>query len=410
MGRPQWDQLIVEQGSVPPLLSDEQFRRWMTGRRIFVSSTMDEEMRPARSAARAVVQRWGGVTEMWEALAPRDQHPERAYLDGVERSHVFVLLLGHRYGKSDESGYAPTHKEANRAADLHIPRLLFEPAGVRGADRDGRLNDWVASLHRQISGNNYADPNDLAAQLEARLRELASAQESPWAKLGPIVFPGQVRRQSTDGATRFVVSASIRTRAVGRALAELTSWPRRASADRLTYGTASWPVDVVDVAVESPTLSTDEVTVTCQLARDRGGSAMASLGGITLTSQGRSVGPSEQAELWAARAVFGSAPPSLGRPVRALDDGVGGTDVAGGARAVLGPGVAGRGTGPPLRRGVAGVEVRRRGRALRCRAGDGNGGADRRGVPAGRVRPPGRLDRRGGAADGGTVGATAMEA
>jgi hypothetical protein len=85
---------------------------------------------------------------MWEVLAPRDQHPERVFRKGVEWSQVFALILGHRYGRTDETGYSPTHKEANRAADLRIPRLLFEPAGIRSADRDGCFNDWVASLHR----------------------------------------------------------------------------------------------------------------------------------------------------------------------------------------------------------------------------------------------------------------------
>jgi hypothetical protein len=303
--RTQWQDLIVERGAAPPALSDEQFRSWMGERRIFVSSTMDEEMTPGRTAARVAIRRWGGTPEMWEALAPRDQHPERAYLEGVERSHVFALLLGHRYGRGDESGYAPTHKEANRAAELHVPRLLFEPVGVRSADRDGRLNDWVASLHRQLSGHAYADPDDLAAQLEARLREIADAQETPWIKLGPIVFPGKVRRRSAEGTTQFVVTARVRDQTVRRALAELSGWSRRANADRLTYGAGSWPIDVVDVAVESPTLSADEVTVTCRLARDRGGSPMAALGGVTFVEQGRNVGPSEQAELWAAQAVFG---------------------------------------------------------------------------------------------------------
>lgn len=278
--------------------------------------------RPLAVEQRAVPRLDGGAADLRQldhgrgndASADGDQHPERAYLEGVERSHVFVLLLGHGYGRSDESGYSPTHKEANRAAELHVPRLLFEPADVRRVDRDGRLNDWVASLHQQLSGNAYADPADLGDQLEARLREMASAQETPWIKLGPIVFPGQVRRQSAAGTTQFVVTARVRGQAVRRTLAELSGWPRRANADRLTYRSGSWPVEVVDVAVESATLSADEVTITCRLARDRHSSGIGGFGGITLTGQGRSVGPPEHAELWATQAVFGGDLP------RSVDD------------------------------------------------------------------------------------------
>ena len=54
---------------------------------------------------------------MWEEITPRDEGPQRAYLSGVDRSSVFLLILGSRYGVTDQTGYSPTHQEGNRAAE-----------------------------------------------------------------------------------------------------------------------------------------------------------------------------------------------------------------------------------------------------------------------------------------------------
>jgi hypothetical protein len=103
---------------------------------------MDAEMAAAREAVRGLLERWGAVPVMWEAITPRDQQPQAAFLEGVDSSAVFVLLLGSRYGAADASGYSPTHKEANRASERHTPRLLFMQRDVSDQDRAGKLNDW----------------------------------------------------------------------------------------------------------------------------------------------------------------------------------------------------------------------------------------------------------------------------
>src|SRR3712207_3393320 len=103
-----WDNLIVESSAHPAPLSNERFRDWMAGRPIFVSSTMDAEMTPYRSAVRDYLHRMGASPITWEEITPRDEGPQNTYLSGVDRSSVFVLLLGSRYGVTDASGYSPT--------------------------------------------------------------------------------------------------------------------------------------------------------------------------------------------------------------------------------------------------------------------------------------------------------------
>lgn len=241
---------------------------------------------------------------MWEEITPRDQRPQHAYLDGVDRSDAFVLLVGTYYGVSDETGFSPTHKERNHAAERGIPRLLFQRAGVRASDREGKLNNLVRSLYAEVSGGEYADVADLTRKLEARLRETASAQETYWVKLGSLVFSGTVRRQSSGGATTFVVKAKVRDGAVRAAIGQLGSWSSRIPADRLTWGNETHPVQVERAEMHGSTTSEDEVELTCRLATDRG-SGLSVFADATFEG----VGPLEQVPLWAGRALFGEAIP-----------------------------------------------------------------------------------------------------
>lgn len=308
-----WTDLLIERRTSPPALDETSYHTWLAGRRVFVSSVMDDEMLPARTAVAAYLKERGGDPVMWEEITPRDRRPQEAYLEGVEQSAVFALLVGSRYGRSDSSGYSPTHREANRAQQLDLPRLLFERDGVPVSERDGRLNDWVGSLYSEVSGARYADPRDLVRKLDKQLRELASAQDTYWVKLGPLVFPGMVVRRSSRSATEFTVRATLRDPAVRRAVAGLGQLSSRASADRLTWALETHPVQVTTVESRSVATSTDDVVITCTLSQDRGQSATAMLGGIRIGGPGRSIGPTEQAEIWARRALFGERPETSGR-------------------------------------------------------------------------------------------------
>lgn len=309
MERTGWQDLAIERRVAPPRLSDDRFRDWMAGRPVFVSSVMDAEMEPARRAVRAWIRSWGGEPVMWEEITPRDERAQHAYLDGVDRSHSFVLLLGTSYGVSDESGFSPIHRETERAAERGSPRLLFLRDGVRDADRDGKLNRWIRSLYNEVSAARYVAPEDLVRLLEERLREIASAQETPWIKLGAIVFPGRARQRTVSGETRFVVTATVRDRAVRDALSELSGWRQRSDANRLTWGVASWPIEIVETEIDAPALSADDVQITCRHDTRRGNGGSMGLGGMNFVEQGRTIGPSEQAVMWANQALFGAPRP-----------------------------------------------------------------------------------------------------
>jgi hypothetical protein len=234
---------------------------------------------------------------MWEEITPQDERPQPAFLEGVNQSNVFVLLLGARYGIADASGYSPTNQEANQAKVRGIPRLLFDREGLDPNDRDGRLIDWLKTLYVEVSTGKFTDGNDLVRKLERRLRELVSQQETTWLKLGPIVVPGAVRQLTISGDTEFIITARVTDPAVQRVLSDLGDNRSDIIPDRLSWGTRTYPVSIERVASNPISASTQEFVITCRLREGRADSPM--------NFSSDDIDPSEQARIWSRRALFG---------------------------------------------------------------------------------------------------------
>lgn len=267
---PNWTDLIIETSAHPAPLSDERYRAWMSGRSIFVSSLMDSEMSPFRNDVRAHLHALGATPVMWEEITPRDEGPQRGYLGGVDRSNIFLLILGSRYGVAEQSGYSPTHQEGNRAAERRVPRLLFTLATLNDSDRDGRLNDWLRSLHNEISGASFTTTSDLVSQLDARLREMAAQSERLWIKLGRLVFPGTVSsRFDSRGDGEIISAASVTDGAVRRALLEGgQSFRSRSRAERITWSNSSFPIQIESVSLKTEYSVEEQVEIICKTSQN----------------------------------------------------------------------------------------------------------------------------------------------
>jgi len=262
---------------------------------------MDAEMTPYREAARNVIRRLGGIPAMWEEITPQDRRPEEAFLDGVDSSSLFVLMLGKRYGVADATGASPTHKEERRAAERRIPRLLFTLQGVSSADKDVKLNDWLSGLYNSISGNAVSSPEHLAALLEDRLRESAAEQDRLWIKLGDLVFPGTVQELFQGSGAEFVVHARVTESDVRTALRALAQPFGRSRADRLTWGMNSYPVNVQTVSSEAEFTGEDTLRVVCTTPQNWHGEGAQHVS--AMMANGMSA--AEMAALWARRAFLG---------------------------------------------------------------------------------------------------------
>lgn len=290
-----WTQLVIDCAAVPSPVDEGRYRQWLGAQRVFVSSVMDDELRSYREAVRTYLKKHGGQAVMWETVTPQDQPPEQAYLEGVRQSTLFLLMLGQRYGVADASGYSPTHKEANEAEQQRLPRLLFT---LPATDRDGRLNDWLRSLYSVISGIEVKSPDHLVERLDDELRKLAARSQRSWIKLGRFVFPGKVSRTTDQQrGEQFVVTARVASNEVRQGLLGMGG-PFHQEQMRLTWPDHSFVVRVEAVASESEYVNEDAVTLTCRGVEDRGGEMAMNLNGV---------GPTEQAELWARRAILGEA-------------------------------------------------------------------------------------------------------
>lgn len=305
MNGPRWTDLVVEDRLAPPRVSEDEFSDWLSNTRLFVSSTIDDEMLPFREAVRSWSYDHGAVPVMWEELVPRDQDPVTSYLSGVDQSDIFVLLLGHRYGTSDSSGYSPTHAEANRAKHIGIPRLAFQPSSVRDADRDGRLVDWVRSLYAEISIAKFDSVADLDRLLELRLRELAAASTTIWIKLDRFIFPGSIWRGDGDGGRTFQIDAMLRNPVLRR---EIESIGHRSSSLRLTWGAVSHIVHDVRSETKSTARSSDSVRLTGTFVSPWNEPRAFMPGGMTIMQASRAFTPSDQAEIWLKSELIGAVP------------------------------------------------------------------------------------------------------
>jgi hypothetical protein len=292
-----WDDIIAESAARPLPLAEDRFRSWMSRQGIFISSLMDPEMTPHRSAIRTYLHGMNATPLMWEEITPQDKSAQHAYLDGVDQASIFVLMLGSRYGVSDASGASPTHKEAMRADQRKLPRLLFVLSGIDASDRDVKLNDWLASLYNELSGASFDTADMLVAQLDAQLRLLAAQSERTWIKLGNLVFPGKVKASfGQHGSGEFIVTARVSSGRVRHALLGLGSGFSRNQADRLTWADHSYPVQVLSVASESEFTAEDIVEIKCRTPQNWYGESGSSIAMMGMDSK----------ERWAQQAFFGA--------------------------------------------------------------------------------------------------------
>jgi hypothetical protein len=210
--------------------------------RVFVSSTW-LDLQPERAAVEGLLQRFRETKFIgMEYFGSRDETTRQASLAEVERSHIYVGILGGRYG----SGI--TEAEYDQAKDL--PRLLYfkQDSAVPDGDRDvdpaqlERLKRFKEKVRDPARGHTvieFSNPQELASRLAADLHNwmfdqyLASALEK--AHSGNLA-PDQAA--ALDGDLRHFVKVNRDYVAqAGEEARVLDQWRRLVSAAfyRLTY-------------------------------------------------------------------------------------------------------------------------------------------------------------------------------
>jgi len=203
--------LIIDRAAAAEIPSSEAVHEWGSGKRAFVSSVM-AELPNERQAATKAIRAVNVAPVIFEQFGGRDADPEDAYFGEVESSDIYVGILGRRYGRLLSTRYSATHSEY-----LHAEKSSLRIAAwcLRADDREGHEHAFLDEIRGFHVVPEFTSPEDLHAQVEARLKAIAAEDLAPWCKLGSVVFRAT---EVADSGDDIHVSARVRSDEVAHAL------------------------------------------------------------------------------------------------------------------------------------------------------------------------------------------------
>lgn len=204
--------LVVDTASAVRRLEPSEFARWAATRTVFLSSEM-RELGALRETVSRRLRDAGFAVVMFEDLGGRDEDAERAYLDGVARSDIYVGVVADRYGTMLASGRSPTHEEYLEAR--RRGKRISVWVARDSSNRQGHATDFVQELQTYHTTGQFTDAEDLAERLLLRLAEVAADDEAPWIKVGDVCLRASVIR---DTGSTVSIEAEVRDLAAARSL------------------------------------------------------------------------------------------------------------------------------------------------------------------------------------------------
>ena len=113
---------------------------------------------------------------LFEDVPASDRRPDKLYLEEVERSDVYVGLLGSEYGTEDDKGVSPTEREFDHAAALSKHRLIFVK-GVGDGARNPKMQALIDEAQASVIRKRFNTLSELVTGLYAALVEYLTATE-----------------------------------------------------------------------------------------------------------------------------------------------------------------------------------------------------------------------------------------
>lgn len=147
---------------------------------IFISS-VQKEFKDERKALRdyihgdALLSRFFEVF-LFENLPAGACHPNKAYLDSVKKSDLYLGLFDDHYGFADKKGISPTHREFLLAQQLGKPRFVF----VKGNDdkkRDPKMQGLMKTAGEQVIRRRFQSTSELVSSVYASLVDYLAAKD-----------------------------------------------------------------------------------------------------------------------------------------------------------------------------------------------------------------------------------------
>lgn len=133
---------------------------------------------------------------LFEELPARCQAPNKVYLNEVEQSQVYLLLVGKEYGFEDANGVSPTELEYEHAKTHHLASLAFIK-GSSSIERHDKEHLFIRKVQNELSYKRFDSMQELISGVNSALVtllkhkgliQLASFDESlhPKAQLSDI--------------------------------------------------------------------------------------------------------------------------------------------------------------------------------------------------------------------------------
>lgn len=254
-------ELLLDRAAAARRLTAEEVRSWGEGQRVFVSSVIDG-YRDMREAVVEAIEEVGAEPVIFERFGGRDADPNQSYLDEVSSCDVYIGLLGARYGRLLPSRFSATHEEFRHAEGQGLRLAVW---AQRDVDREGQQQSFLHDVQTFNVTGEFTGPADLTADVRRRLESIAAEEQSPWVKLGNLIFRANQIQIARDKA---VLSATIKDAAIADALSSMDSqWGTR---DR----TFAWAKGVYDARVSrvesvSRTVRAQNFTVALALSEPR---------------------------------------------------------------------------------------------------------------------------------------------
>lgn len=286
---------VVDRGAASEPVAEGEFGAWGGDQRIFISSVM-EELRAERLAVADRAEALGVEPVLFERFGGRDDDPEAAYTHEVASSTIYVGILGRRYGRQLPNHYSATHAEYLAAEESGL-RIAVWAKNVN--DREGHEQSFLEEVRTFHTMGMFETPEELADEVERRLRRIAAEDLAPWVKLGHVFFRA---RQIRESAGRVEIQARIRDLQILADIEDMRPdrWGRGYEG-LLTYAGRTRQCRLEDVTVTTTAVNGADVAI--QLATDE--VPYDSLSEMSLSHSDRIYTPEDLTELGLRAALFG---------------------------------------------------------------------------------------------------------
>ena len=240
------DVALVIDAAVTVRPDEADLRAWLAEQRVFISSVM-AGMTGLRRAVAEAIRETGATPVYFEDFGGRDDDAESAYLGEVASSTIYLGILSGAYGPLQKTRRSATHEEYREAERLGLNISVWVD---RTADMRGDQLSFRDEVRLFRTTGSYTDSDDLARGAVRRLREIATADLSPWVKLGDLVFRAH---SVNDAGARLEIAATIRNQVVLAEIERLRPGDWSKKDRRLTYNGQSVLVCILSVRTTAKT-------------------------------------------------------------------------------------------------------------------------------------------------------------